>query len=92
MGVGILTIPQVLVADDSDLNRRVLAKMLRRLGAEPTLVVNGEECVAQAVDGAFDLVLMDWRMEGMDGIAAAQAIRARGVVNRRGGHLPIAAS
>lgn len=66
---------RVLVAEDSLLNQEVAAGMLRLLGYEVDLVQDGDEAV-QAVHGqAYGLVLMDCHMPGMDGFAAARAIR-----------------
>jgi two-component system, sensor histidine kinase len=73
---------RVLVVDDSAINRRVLSRMLARLGHE----VAGEardgreavEAVARARDGGLrvDVVLMDCHMPVLDGFEAAREIRA----------------
>ncbi len=67
----------ILAADDNAVNREVLAEALGRLGVKLTLVVDGQSAVAAASTGAFDLILMDCSMPGMDGYAATRAIRAR---------------
>jgi two-component system, sensor histidine kinase and response regulator len=75
---------RVLVADDSAPTRLLLSEQLRRLGCEVEAVADGQAAV-QAVHAAaagpqpFDLVLLDWLMPELDGLQAAQAIRALGL-------------
>ena len=68
----------VLVAEDNEINRRVLAGMLRRIGCQPTFAVDGKEAVQLAQQNDFELILMDCQMPELDGYAATQAIRALG--------------
>ncbi|MFC7475832.1 PAS-domain containing protein [Dankookia sp. GCM10030260] len=67
---------RVLVAEDLAANRAVALALLRRLGHEAEAVEDGAAAVAAVQARAFDLVLMDIMMPGMDGIAATRAIRA----------------
>lgn len=69
----------VLVAEDNDTNRYLIAEIVRRLGHEVVTVENGAravEYVTAAAGNPVDLVLMDVQMPVMDGIAATRAIRA----------------
>jgi len=71
---------RVLVADDHPVVREGLRAML---DAEPDLVVvgeagNGEEAVRLAAELRPDVVLMDLRMPGTDGVAATGRITAAG--------------
>ena len=89
---------QVLVADDNDINRRVIGKILERAGHRVTLAGDG----LQALDametrsleagsshaGGFDLVLMDVNMPGMNGLEATQMFRMAAAPSPR---LPIVA-
>ncbi len=68
----------VLVAEDNEINRRVLAGMLRRVGCQPTFAVDGREAVQFVQQKPFAMVLMDCQMPEMDGFAATRAIRALG--------------
>lgn len=71
----------VLVAEDNDVNRYLLAEIVRRLGHAVVTVENGAravEYITAPAGNPVDLVLMDVQMPVMDGIAATRAIRARG--------------
>ena len=69
---------RVLVADDSDVSRLVAVGLLESLGAEAVAVADGRSAVAEAATGAYDLVLLDHEMPGLDGPSAAREIRALG--------------
>ena len=49
------------------------------MGAEVTLVEDGQQAVHQALSQSFDLILMDIQMPHMTGYEAARALRQRGV-------------
>ncbi|MFO0604908.1 MAG: ATP-binding protein [Polyangiales bacterium] len=68
----------VLVVEDNPTNQRVAVQLLRKLGATAEVAGDGAEGVARARDGRFDVVLMDYHMPEMDGLAATRAIRALG--------------
>ncbi|EME69611.1 Signal transduction histidine kinase [Paramagnetospirillum caucaseum] len=67
---------RVLLVDDNEVNREVAAGLLERRGHQVVCVRDGYEAAAAASRGGFDLVLLDMRMPGMDGIETARAIRA----------------
>jgi signal transduction histidine kinase/FixJ family two-component response regulator len=66
---------RVLVVDDIDANRAVLAETLGSLGFEVSQAVNGLEAVTLAHAAPPDLILMDTRMPVMDGLAATRRIQ-----------------
>ncbi len=80
---------RVLVAEDNEVNRRLVLGSLARLGHHVTLVGDGVAAVEAARTGGFDVALLDVHMPGMDGFAATAAIRALEAGTDR--HLPIAA-
>ncbi len=72
---------RALVVDDSDAAREILSTMLASQGIDVRTVASGEEAIEELTAAAgegesFDLVLMDWRMPGMDGIETAERIKA----------------
>ena len=66
----------VLVAEDNPINRKLIQRLLQRLGYEPELVVNGRECIEALHQKSFDVVLMDCQMPILDGYEATLRIRS----------------
>ena len=66
----------VLVAEDNPINRKLIQRLLQRLGYEPELVVNGRECIELLHQKPFDVVLMDCQMPILDGYEATLRIRS----------------
>lgn len=66
----------ILVAEDNDVLRTLVSKLLSRRGYRADLVCNGREAVAAVQSKHYDLVLMDMQMPQLDGISAARAIRS----------------
>ena len=66
---------RILVADDHEDNRALLADLLQPLGFEVTCAADGAQAVDQARQVHPDLVLLDLRMPKLDGLAAARLIR-----------------
>ena len=73
---------QVLVVDDHEINRRAMGMLLAPLGAEVTVASNAAEGLDRLAERAFDVVLMDCYMPGMDGKAATRVLRGSPGPNR----------
>ena len=67
----------VLFVEDDPMNRRVVRDMLRVVGANMDEAEDAETGLRMIDQGAFNIVLMDLRMPGMDGLTAIEHIRAR---------------
>ncbi len=81
---------RILVAEDNPANQKLVLALLKRQGHTVTLANNGQEAVAKAARGAFDLILMDVQMPLMSGLEATAAIRAQESA-APGRHVPIMA-
>ncbi|MBA3878793.1 response regulator [Sphingomonas sp. CCH10-B3] len=67
----------VLFVEDDPMNRRVVKDMLDVAGANMTGAESAERGLQLIEEQDFDIVLMDLRMPGMDGIEAIRYLRAR---------------
>lgn len=65
----------ILVADDYEMNRRLVETYLKNDGFSVHLVDDGHKAVKAFRRGRFDLILMDMQMPGLDGVAAVKKIR-----------------
>lgn len=68
---------QILFIEDDAMNRRVVKDMLSVAGIDMHEAVDAEAGLAMIEAKSFDIVLMDLRMPGMDGLTAVRHIRAR---------------
>ncbi len=66
---------KVLVAEDNPVNRRVVLKMLEKLGVRADVVTDGSQAIAATARIHYDLVLMDVEMPEVNGLAATEEIR-----------------
>jgi CheY-like chemotaxis protein len=70
---------KVLVVDDNATSRDIFQEMLQSFSFEVTLAASAQEGLAELEKAAesepFELVVMDWKMPGMDGIEASKLIK-----------------
>jgi signal transduction histidine kinase/DNA-binding response OmpR family regulator len=81
---------RVLVVEDNLVNQKLIAHLLKRMGASVILAGNGFEALDRLADTAVDIVLMDCQMPDLDGYETTQRIRA-GTAGERAKHLPVIA-
>lgn len=79
---------RALVVDDDAVNSLLATEMLRGAGAEVEAAASGQEALAWLARRPFDIVLMDWRMPGMDGLEATQRVRG-GEAGAEAARLPV---
>jgi len=69
---------RLLIAEDNESLRYLLAAWMRELQIKCRLVANGLGAVEEAFAGEYDAVLMDMEMPLMDGYEAVRVLRERG--------------
>ena len=69
------TDPKILIVDDNNDLRIVVSKMLSRLGYEVSSADSGENGLSIFFKNKFDIVLSDYEMPGMDGVALACGVK-----------------
>lgn len=72
------TVPRlhVLVVDDDESARNVMRSAVQMLGHRCSVASNGQDALRLQAAKPADVVICDWRMEGMDGIELCRRIRA----------------
>ncbi len=77
----------ILIVDDSENTRHSLVSMLDRSGYQARAVASGEEALSALARASqsgrpIDLVLMDWRLPGINGVEASRRIKANPTFSR----------
>ena len=67
---------RILLVDDEPTQRLIMARLLKRAGYLVETAGNGLEALAKIDSGDFQLMITDWEMPEMDGIALCSALRA----------------
>jgi PAS domain S-box-containing protein len=80
---------RVLVAEDNEVNQRLIVWMLQKRGHRVVVANNGREVLERLQGETFDVVLMDVQMPELDGYETTACIRER--EKGTGAHLPILA-
>lgn len=78
----------ILVAEDNDINRKVIQQQLALLGLAAEIAHDGNEALRMWSENDYALLLTDLHMPNMDGYTLASAIRA---AEKDGEHMPILA-
>lgn len=69
----------ILVADDDQIDQKVIRSLLEKLGLDVTVTSNGTEALREALTKKYDLMFVDMLMPDGDGCEVARAIRAKGL-------------
>ena len=68
---------RILVVDDEEVNRDVLARRLLRKGYEVACASSGAEALEMLAAGGHDVVILDWMMPGLSGLDVLTRVRER---------------
>jgi light-regulated signal transduction histidine kinase (bacteriophytochrome) len=66
----------ILIVDDDEANRDILYRQLVRIGYSVSAAKGGEEALSTLGSEHFDIVLVDYMMPGMDGLAVLEALKS----------------
>jgi CheY-like chemotaxis protein len=80
---------RVLVVEDDEKNAVVFSILLKRMGLEFDIVINGKQAIEAVRQRTYSIILMDVRMPVVDGLEATKTIRSLGSIN--GKQIPIVA-
>jgi CheY-like chemotaxis protein/HPt (histidine-containing phosphotransfer) domain-containing protein len=72
-----LNAPKILVAEDDQINRKVIGRQLELLGYTADMATDGEEALQMWLAAPYGLILTDLHMPNRDGYELAQTIRAQ---------------
>jgi two-component system cell cycle response regulator DivK len=67
----------ILIVDDNEKNVKLVREVLRFAGYRTLEAASGEEAITLAGEQLPDLILMDIRLPGMDGLAAAELLKSQ---------------
>lgn len=67
---------RILLVDDEPTQRLIMARLLKRAGYQVETAGHGKEALEKIEAGDFQLMITDWEMPEMDGIALCRALRA----------------
>jgi len=67
---------KILVVDDEQINRAVVAYMLEEVGLTVDMAENGKDALAKVQQTDYDIVLMDMQMPELDGLHTTRALRS----------------
>jgi two-component system, cell cycle response regulator DivK len=68
--------PKILLVEDDEMNRDMLARRLERRGYQVVIAVDGGQGLMLARSEAPDLILMDMSLPGLDGWEATRQLKA----------------
>ncbi|WLT31220.1 hybrid sensor histidine kinase/response regulator [Geothrix sp. PMB-07] len=73
---------RILVVDDAEFNREVLTRILEREGYQVDSAMDGAEALEKIHQTAYDTVLLDVMMPGVDGVQVIEAMHADPALKR----------
>jgi CheY-like chemotaxis protein len=68
--------PKILLVEDNEMNRDMLARRLKRRGYDVIIAIDGEQAVTKAKTSEPDLILLDINLPIIDGYEVARQVRS----------------
>jgi signal transduction histidine kinase/CheY-like chemotaxis protein/HPt (histidine-containing phosphotransfer) domain-containing protein len=68
---------KILIVDDTPMNLQVIRALLKRTGMQIDTAASGMECIELFDKNEYNMIFLDYRMPGLDGIETIQEIAAR---------------
>ncbi|EQC49016.1 response regulator receiver domain protein [Bacteriovorax sp. BSW11_IV] len=68
-------INRVLIVEDNEINQKVLATQIKNLNIDFDLAIDGQEAIDLCKTTAYDLILMDIQLPGINGLDATKILR-----------------
>lgn len=68
--------PKILLVEDNEMNRDMLARRLKRRGYDVIIAIDGEQAVTKAKTSEPDLILLDISLPIIDGYEVARQVRS----------------
>ena len=78
---------RVLIVDDMRVNRMILSSLLASNGVLSDLASSGEECLQLCRENKYDLILLDHRMPGIDGVDTF--VQLKEIFKEQGREVPV---
>ncbi len=73
---------KILVAEDNEINRKVISAMLRGLNISHDFAFDGVEAISKCKNTKYDLILMDMQMPELSGPETSMRLRSSQSINR----------
>ncbi|MCP9472979.1 MAG: response regulator [Nitrospira sp.] len=69
--------PSLLIVEDNEINQKLAARMVQKLGCDSRIANNGQEALDALAEKTYDAILMDCQMPILDGFETTRIIRQR---------------
>jgi len=72
----------ILIVEDNEMSQLLIEKQFENIGHKPKVVGSGREALAELCYNDYHLILMDLKMDGLDGFEATKLIRSNNYIHQ----------